>query len=685
MEVNNNSLFIESQHLLQEIYGDNANFRDGQYEAIESIFTHRRTLVIEKTGWGKSLIYFISCKMLRKRQKALTLVISPLLVLMDNQKEAAEKLGLNCATLNSQSDKESILEGWINNIYDIIFITPETLFSEKVQNNIDKLKIGMFAIDEVHCISDYGHDFRLQYMRLREIIEKLPMNIPILGVTATANNRVIKDLKDQLGEDIYVLRGPLVRETLNIQVIQLEGMYKRYAWILENINIMPGTGIIYCLTQHDCDELQRYLQENKINVLSYHNGNTKEENEEAIQLFKNNQIKALIATIKLGMGYDKEDISFVIHLQMPANVVSYYQQIGRAGRKISNAYIFLLYSKEDLRILEYFRDKAFPSKQEMETVYNIVKESDGIQEWKIASKCNIRKNRIEKSIMFLENENLIYYDKPYYYSTLKQFEYRENHYEELKKIRTQEINKMIDFTQTTECYNKYLANLLDDDTAQKCGKCSNCKKTDILPIYPYQNKENNAIAFIYNRIHKISPRKLDEERKKLLFINEEGYCLSYYGDYGYGQMVEYDKYQAEQYRNELLKRSVEVIENNIMNKEKIQFITCIPSNRNNKTELLTEEIAKILNLKYIKVLMKKECRQQKEMENTYWQSKNAKENYYIETDIELNNIDAIILVDDIVDSKWTLTWCGYYLMEKGIKTVYPFTLSDSSIRSGINE
>lgn len=683
LQIREKSIYNEASNLLHKVYGETSNFRNGQYEAIESIFTHKRTLVIQKTGWGKSLIYFIACEMLRKRGKSATIVVSPLLVLMDNQKEAAEKLGLKCAILNSKSNKEEIIYNWKNDYYDIIFITPETLFNELIQSNIDNLNIGLFVVDEVHCISDYGHDFRLKYMRLKEIIEKLPLSVPILGVTATATNRVIEDLKKQFGEDIYVLRGPLTRESLNIQVVQTKNMAEKYGWILSNINTIPKTGVIYCLTQHDCEDLELFLKTNGINCLSYHNGNSDEKNNDAIQKLKNNEIKVLIATIKLGMGYDKEDIGFIIHLQMAENVVSYYQQIGRAGRNLKNAYVFLLNDIQDKKIIDYFINTAFPKKSEQEKIYDIISNNNGTKEFDIVSKCNFKKKRISKALEFLENDNYIFYDKPYYYSTLKKFEYNEEHYNEIRTIRKNEVKKMIEFSNTNKCYNKFLANALDDFSANECGKCSNCIKKDILPIMIDEENVDKAVNFIYNRLHLITPRKLKEDRTKLEYVNCEGYCISYYGDYGYGQMVEYDKYNSIEYRSEIKERCKEVIKNEYMLKMDIKYITCVPSNHNKKMEDLTKTIASELGLTYIDVLEKSECPYQKEMENSYYQSLNAKNNYRVKSKID--NIEKIILMDDIVDSKWTLTWCGYYLMANGIEEVYPFTISDSSNRSVNNE
>lgn len=228
-----------ANNLLKKFYGENANFREGQYEAIEATLTHKRTLVVQKTGWGKSLVYFMTTKILREQGKGMTLVISPLLVLMENQKNAAENFGLRCKSLNSEVEKEEkkqIIEDMIENKVDLVFITPETLFSDEIYKRLPEINISLLVIDEAHCISDWGHDFRLKYTKIYKALKVFPSNVSVLATTATANDRVVEDLRKQLGDNVYVSRGELMRKSLSIQVLKLDDMDSRYAWILENIN-----------------------------------------------------------------------------------------------------------------------------------------------------------------------------------------------------------------------------------------------------------------------------------------------------------------------------------------------------------------------------------------------------------------------------------------------------------------
>ena len=246
-----NEMKHKAESALECFLGPGKSFRDGQYEAIEAMLTNKRTLVVQRTGWGKSMVYFVCTKILREEQKGLTLIISPLLSLMKNQIEAAARAGLKCETLNSSKtleEKSQILESMEKGEVDLVLTTPETLFTPIVQDALPKIKIGLFVVDEAHCISDWGHDFRLEYCRINKIISSMLKNVPILATTATANDRVVEDLKQQLGGDVFVSRGPLMRKNLSIQVLNLRYKATRYAWLIDNINKIPGSGIIYYLT-----------------------------------------------------------------------------------------------------------------------------------------------------------------------------------------------------------------------------------------------------------------------------------------------------------------------------------------------------------------------------------------------------------------------------------------------------
>ena len=401
-------LFFRATAILKNLYGENARFRPGQYEAIERTIKEKRLLVVQKTGWGKSLVYFICTKLLREEGAGVTLVISPLLALMDNQLSAARKMGLNCTALNSTTanERELILMGMEANTYDLVLATPESLMNKKFRQYLPDIRIGLLVIDEAHCISDWGHDFRLEYNKIYRVIEQLQPNVPVLATTATANNHVIEDLQNQMGKP-KVSRGHLMRDNLSMQILPLSDKESRYAWILDNIGRLPGTGIIYCLSRKDCTWLSDFLCENGISAEPYFSGDGEQEkkSQETLKRFLNDEIKVIVSTIKLGMGFDKGNVSFVIHFQCPKNVIAYYQQIGRAGRNISFARTFLMLGGEDYRIHKGFIENAFPSEPEMKRIRQYITACPGVCTVnKICAAIDISKKKILKVLDFLEDE-----------------------------------------------------------------------------------------------------------------------------------------------------------------------------------------------------------------------------------------------------------------------------------------
>lgn len=681
MKINNKIIYDRANILLKQLYDDRAIFRDGQYEAIESVFTHKRSLVVQRTGWGKSLVYFMSTKINRENGAGFTIVISPLLVLMKNQFEAANKLGLNCCILNSETkDKRKIdIEGIKRNQYDLVFITPETLFSNEIYNELPNFRIGLFVIDEAHCISDWGHDFRLEYCKLNQVIKILPSQVPILATTATANNRVVADLEKQLGSNVYISRGCLHRESLAIQVLRMKDKAERYAWILKNINSLPGSGIIYCLTTNDCDYLAEFLSKNGILAESYHASLEQDRCQEIEKRFYHNKIKVIVATIKLGMGYDKEDIGFIIHFQRPANIVNYYQQIGRAGRNIDYANIFLMSGKEDEEIHDYFINTAFPTFEEAQEVVDLLENISDLTLGFIQSRINIKKNRLAKTLIFLENEGIIFKDKSKYSRSTKKFVYNKDYYNSIIEIRRKEQEDMRKLIKNDICYSKFIINSLDDMTDIKCGKCSNCLGKEIISSKLTIDEKQKAAEYINSKTLAIIPRKQwattsKTKQTKIEFQNEIGICLSKYGDVGYGEIIKNCKTNKIDYPIEIVNRSVEVLKP-LIKEHNIKYATYVPSLRNDMFAKFAKKVVAECGIKLIEPIKKVSNWQQKTMQNSSHQCYNALISYEVNSALPK---EPIILMDDMVDSKWTLTVCGYKLRENGCTAVYPFALTDSS-------
>lgn len=681
--------------LLKNMFGEEAVFRSGQLEAIKKVVNSERVLVVEQTGWGKSIVYFIATKIRREHKQGITFLISPLLSLMRNQIQNATKIGVIAETINSDNteDWEIVKEKITKNQCDVLLLSPERLSNEEFINTIlPHINIGMFVVDEAHCISDWGHDFRPDYQRIVNIVKKLPRNIPVLATTATANNRVIDDIKDQLGNEIYIQRGKLVRESLKIQVIELSDQAERLAWLHENIDKLPGTGIIYCLTTSDCDRVSRWLKSKGHNVESYHSKiniegyTTKELREQREIMLMNNEIKALVATISLGMGFDKPDLGFVVHYQRPGNIVSYYQQIGRAGRNIDSAYAILLAGREDNEIQEYFINSAFPTEEEMEQVLNVVSESrNGLSIDEIMNKVNMKQGKLKDKILkFLILQNAVEKHNNIYVRTLNQWNPDIEKSKKITDLRYEEMSKMEEFVKTKDCFMQFVAEELDDENAQICGNCTNCIKRDYFSKTVESKNVKEAISFLKGDYITIAPRKkwppkstTDKKGNiKMELRVSEGRALCAYSDAGWGKIVKEDKYDNCEFRNELVIAAARLINNWDM-EDTPTWVTSVPSQRRPKlVKEFAEKLAKELGLKYYPIIEKtKDTPEQKTMQNSNMQLSNIYDSFSLKGSYPSG---AVILVDDMVDSRWTFTVIGAMLRENGSGNVYPFALSTTA-------
>ncbi len=672
--------------------GEGKDFRPGQYEAVEATLTNRRTLVVQKTGWGKTMVYFICTKLLRDEGKGVSLIISPLLVLMSDQIRSAQNAGLKCAVLNSdvtKEQKEKTIECMKRDELDIVFTTPETLFSELVSKALPDIRIGLFVIDEAHCISDWGHDFRLDYCRIYKVIADIPSNVPLLATTATADDRVIDDLKQQLGGDVFVSRGSLMRDNLSIQVLKLKSKVERYAWMLENIPELKGSGVVYCLTRDDCSEIVDFLSSNGISARAYFSGIKPENpgdpdpNIQTERMFMNNEIKVIVATVKLGMGYDKPDIAFVIHYQTPSGIVAYYQQIGRAGRKIDRAYTFIMNGREDADILGYFRDSAFPTQEEYKSVYDFIADKEGVSMNDILSALNMKKTRIENTLKFLISEELVYKEKTdkvfKYYAPPKRFFYNAGHYNEITEQRVKDYKKMEELLDTNMCYNRFVVNALDDNTEQNCGICANCLGREEYSSAVSDKAVQKAAEFLECEYYVITPRKkwASNPARKIDKPNENGICLSRYGHPIYGELVRQGKYEDGKFCNRLVDKSAEILENFIKEHD-ITALTYVPSLRSEIVSDFAARLAQKLDIPCLSLLKKSAAAKQKEMQNSQFQYENALKSFELAEGAAFSG--NILLVDDMVDSKWTFTVCGDLLKKAGAEHVYPYALASSSQR-----
>lgn len=690
---------MDNKHILSILwkhYGEGSTFRDGQDKAILAALNNKRTLVVQKTGWGKSLVYFLTTRVLRDKGEGPTIVISPLLSLMNNQLESAAKFNLVADSINSnnQFEWDRVIFNLLNDNIDILFISPERLgnrdFIDKVLSKIEK-NIGLLVIDEAHCISDWGHDFRPDYRRIVNIIKRLPKNIPLIATTATANDRVVKDIKTQLGEELEIVRGPLTRESISIDIIKLGNQAERLAWISENLKNIKGTGIIYTLTVDDTKLIERYLKSKGYEVEAYYGDLSAEEREIKESKLLKNEIKALVATVALGMGYDKADISFVIHYQKPGNVVAYYQQIGRAGRGIANANAILLCGNEDDEISNYFINSAFPTEDEMVQVVNTVKNYEGVSKAKVLSCVNMKSGRLEKCLKYLEVDGAIYKEKSKYYPTINQWKPDMEYSKQISDIRRYELNRMNNYIDSNSCLMEFIAKELDDNTAHKCGRCKNCIGSKFKSEVKIENV-TEAIKFLKGIHLKIEPRKqwpsgidLNGNGKIAIlpeFKMEEGIVLCSYGDCGWGKIVRTGKYLENKFNEDLVMASVEVLKEKAKEWD-INNIVYVPSlKRPTLVKDFAYRLSNALNITCHDAIIKvKDTVEQKKLENSYYQCENVIAGFGLNNNI--GYLGNVLIIDDMVDSKWTFTYCSYLLKKCGLaEKVYPYALAKTSGNEG---
>ncbi|MFC0553572.1 RecQ family ATP-dependent DNA helicase [Planotetraspora thailandica] len=480
----------EAEERLRALAGEGARLRDDQWSAIKALVVdRRRALVVQRTGWGKSAVYFVATGLLRELGEGPTVIISPLLALMRNQIAAAERAGIHAATINSANPEEwektyaQVAEGMV----DVLLVSPERLnnpeFRDQVLPELAE-SAGLVVIDEAHCISDWGHDFRPDYRRLRTMLADLPPGIPVLATTATANARVTRDVAEQLAvvgdfdddeaEDVLVLRGPLERDSLHLGVVRLSGAEQRLAWLSETLHELPGSGIVYTLTVAAAQEIAAYLREQGHPVAAYTGQTEPAERLAAEEDLLGNRIKALVATSALGMGFDKPDLGFVVHMGAPPSPVAYYQQVGRAGRGVEQAEVILLPGAEDREIWGYFASLAFPPEPVVRTTLEALSEEGVLSTAALETRVDLSRGRLEMMLKVLDVDGAVRRVKGGWEATGEPWAYDADRYARVAAERKAEQDAMLGYITTADCREEYLRRHLDDEAAAPCGRCDNC-------------------------------------------------------------------------------------------------------------------------------------------------------------------------------------------------------------------
>ena len=697
MQMETPSLRTIAQRYLRQALGDTeADFRDGQFEAIEALILQRkRLLVVQRTGWGKSMVYFLVTRLLRDQGRGPTLLISPLLALMRNQIEAAARIGVRALAIHSdnQASWKNIEESLARDEVDILLISPERLANDLFRQEMLPLfdnRIGLLVVDEAHCISDWGHDFRPDYRRIVRILRALPSNVPVLTTTATANDRVVADIEEQLGPDLAVLRGRLERKSLQLQAIRLNKPAERLGWLAEHLPRLPGSGIVYVRTVRDADRVTAWLRSVGLDAHAYYGGMANRDQVE--QALLDNKIKVLVATSALGMGFDKPDLAFVIHYQRPGSAVEYYQQVGRAGRDGKPAYGVLLSGEEDDHITDYFIRSAFPPRHHVDQILAALDAAeDGLTIAELEETVNLSRKHIThvlKLMSILDQAPVAQERRPRTPGSSPRTVYRrtylpyiedERRRRNLERIRKEEQRELRRYMEGTMCHMLFLQQALNDTHQEVCGKCAVCSGKPLLPAQASQTRVQEALRFLKRGYLPIKPR-----RKSPI---EKGLALSVYGDAGWGELVRQGKYKQGYFSDLLVQACREMFKNatgqesgeKIYPETKIHWMTCVPSLRHPElVPSFARRLAEELELPFVRVIEKLlDTPPQKEQRNSHHQRQNLEGAFKVEIPSKWQG-KSVLLVDDMVDSRWTLTIIGKLLRQGGAGLIYPLALAEST-------
>jgi ATP-dependent DNA helicase RecQ len=670
--------------LLPALAGPQAVLRDDQLAAIQALVVdRRRVVVVKRTGWGKSAVYFLATRLLRDAGAGPTLLVSPLLSLMRDQIAKAEAIGIRAVTINSTN-----LERWRQveaelaaGQVDLLLISPERLnnlqFRSEVLPDLAK-RVGLLVIDEAHCISDWGHDFRPDYRRLVRVLDDLDPDIPVLACTATANERVMADVAEQLGATPLLFRGSLDRESLRLSVLAVPSQPERLAWPADHLPRLQGSGIVYCLTVGDADRVAGWLRTNGIDARAYSGRTDPAERLELEDALRADQVKVVVATSALGMGFDKPDLAFVIHFQSPDSPVTYYQQIGRAGRALDRAEVVLLCGAEDRSIWEWFASTAFPPREQVAAVLGALEAGGPMSTGLLEEVANLGRARLELMLKVLDVEGAVRRVTGGWERTDAPWSYDGDRHQRVAAARKAEQAAMLAYAITDQCLMAYLRGQLDDPDPTRCGRCANC--TGQLPspeVSPGLAAE--AGRFLAGQDLVLHPRlqwpqgiaglrgRIPEQLRV-----QPGRALATLGGPGWGPVVRELLAGDGPVADELVDAVVRVLGRWDW-PQRPAWVTFVPSRRHPKlVEDLARRIAEVGRLPLHLVLERtREAPPQLEMANSAHQCRNVHGAFTLTGPIPRG---GVLLVDDSADSKWTLTIVGALLRHAGAGAVHPFVL-----------
>ncbi len=681
-----------AEEVLRALAGENARLRDDQWRAIAALVRDQsRVLVVQRTGWGKSAVYFVATALLRAAGAGPTVIVSPLLALMRNQIAAAERAGIHAATINSTNAEQwaDVRADVERGAVDVLLVSPERLnnpdFRDTVLPELAATS-GLLVIDEAHCISDWGHDFRPDYRRLRQLIGELPTGVPVLATTATANARVVTDVASQLGaDDPLVLRGPLDRESLRLGVVTLPTHAERLGWLTEHLAEMPGSGIIYTLTVAAAGEVADHLRGHGYEVAAYSGQTDTAERLAAEEALLQNKVKALVATSALGMGFDKPDLGFVVHLGAPQSPVAYYQQIGRAGRGVERADVLLLPGREDADIWRYFASLAFPGEHQVRAVLAALADSDRpLSTAALEPRVDLRRARLEMMLKVLDVDGAVKRVRGGWTATGTPWHYDADRYARVAAVRTAEQDAMRTYITTTACRMEFLRRQLDDPDAAPCGRCDTCGEARYTATVSAE-----AVGAARQRLDQpgvvVDPRALWPTAMATLGVPltgkipkteqaSSGRALARLSDIGWGSRLR-PLFTAPDgpVTDDVLGGVVTVLSSWGWERRPDAVVAIGSRTRPQLVTSLAEGIARIGRLPYLGAL--EPVRPGEPARSNSAQRLAAVHDAFVLPAGLTVDDRVVLLVDDRADTRWTLTVAARLLRQAGAGAVLPFVLA----------
>ena len=679
--------------LLHALAGPEARFREHQLEAIADLVEDRaRVLCVQRTGWGKSAVYFIATALLRSdraRPAGPTLIVSPLLALMRNQIAAAQRLGIRAHTVNSTNrDAWDEISGLLAaDAVDLLLISPERLNNPRFRAEMlpaFAASVGLLVVDEAHCISDWGHDFRPDYRRIADMLERLPEGVGVLCTTATANDRVVADVEEQLrigGHEasLVAYRGPLRRSSLRFEVVELPGQADRLAWLATHLDELPGSGIVYTLTKRDAEQVAKWLNAHGVAAEAY-TGEIETERRIAVEdRLLANDLKCVVATSALGMGYDKPDLGFVVHYQAPGSVIAYYQQVGRAGRAIERAEVVLLRGAEDRRIQDFFIEQAFPRRELVDRVLEHLDAAgaEGASTAELTAIVNLGRGRIDAMLKVLDVEGAVSREgNRWIREPGSDWAYDAERYEHITALRRREQATMASFGADGRCLMRALQEELDDPAPQDCGRCAVCTGPRYDgPLDPGLVRE--AIDHLRSQPLALETKKMAPDAEGRMrkipaeYVVQEGRALARLGDGGWAAVVRAGL-DAGRLDDELLDAVDRLVR---AWNPPVRYITAVPSARHpGVVDDLGRRLEGTLGIPFLALVARTgERPRQREMSNAVRQAANVRGAFSVVGEPPAG--EGGLLLDDVRLSGWTLAMVGGQLLRRGSGPVFPLALT----------